>query len=133
MRFKAIIIACALLLTVSGAVALTYLAGPHPGKKQTPEEVTTQFLQALAQNDYDALRKLCTDETHAMIDLLQSLGELSSEAPATTTPVEKVTKCEEVKGKDIANCEVCCDAEGNSSNVSLHKVDGNWLVHMEKE
>lgn len=105
-----------------GAVAGLLLTACGGGS--TPKDVTTQFVQALADGDCNKAKELSVD---AAVDLVQ--GQIDAGCVKYTTEIKSVD-CEETG--ETATCTCVEVREGGMGEMtykySLKKVDGNWKV-----
>ncbi len=92
----------------------------------TASEISQEFLRSLKNKDYAKAKLLGTGKTE---DMLESL-ELLSDGEDHVSKIEDL-KCTETE--DSAVCTYCCDGEGKIDEVRLSKIDGEWLVDMDKE
>lgn len=99
-------------------------------KKNSPEAVAEKFLNHKNKKEYAEAKKLGTDNTKQMLEMLESFENMDKKAePAKEIKIENM-KCE-VKG-DSAKCTFTENGvEGQP--LDLVKKDGNWLVDMRKE
>jgi hypothetical protein len=99
-------------------------------KKNTPEAVAEKFLGHLNKKEYAEAKKMGTENTKQMLDMMESF---SGAAGAKTTEAKDV-KIENLKCDTQAEKSKCTyTAEGKEQTIDLVKQDGNWLVDMKKE
>lgn len=103
------------------------------GLSNSPESTANQFMKYLAQENYEAAKRVSTETTGKLIDLIQAAQSLANKNQQTkeTKPVFECN-CEEENEK--ATCQ-CCQEEDKEECVTLHvfQVEGQWLVDMKKE
>lgn len=96
-----------------------------------PEKNAKAFLQSLEAEDFEGAKKVSTDETHKLLDLIKMM---SSDKPKTEGGEKKDIKVSPCKiDGETATCEYCCDENGNSQQLTLLQKDGEWKVNMTKE
>jgi len=98
------------------------------GKKveNTPEGVTTAFVEALSAKDFDGAKEYCTKTSGAVIDGMKSFAAMAPETKLAKTEV----KCE--TNGDKATCKFCCAEGKEEETYNLVKEDGNWKVEYVK-
>lgn len=112
-----------LILSIASCLIITSC-----GKKveNTPEGITTAFVEALASKDFDGAKEYCTKTSGAAIDGMKTFGAMAPETKLAKTEV----KCETTGDK--STCVFCC-AEGKpEEKYNLVKEDGNWKVEYVK-
>lgn len=107
-----------------------------------PEAVANAFLKAMSKMDFEGSKRLVTQETLPMIELMSGMMKMlgGMEKKAIDEQMKNVaydptkTKCT-LLNPETAKCSTCCDTQGNATEegTTLKKVDGKWLVHMSKE
>jgi hypothetical protein len=98
------------------------------GKKNTPEAVAEKFLGHLNKKEYAEAKKLGTENTKQMLDMMESFAGAGAKTEAKDVKIENL-KCETTEDK--AKCTYT--AEAKEETIELVKQDGNWLVDMKKE
>lgn len=98
------------------------------GKKNSPEAVAEKFLNHLNKKEYAECKKMGTENTKQMIDMMESFAGMNKKEEAKEVKIENL-KCETTEDK--AKCTYT--AEGKDETIELVKQDGNWLVDMKKE
>jgi hypothetical protein len=98
------------------------------GKKNTPEAVAEKFLGHLNKKEYAEAKKLGTENTKQMLDMMESFAGMDKKAEVKDVKIENL-KCETTEDK--AKCTYT--AEAKEETIELVKQDGNWLVDMKKE
>lgn len=102
------------------------------GKKNSPEAVAEKFLNHLNKKEYAECKKMGTDNTKQMIEMMESFAGMNKKEEgkeeAKEVKIENM-KCETTDDK--AKCTYT--AEGKEETIELVKQDGNWLVDMKKE
>ena len=100
------------------------------GKKNTPEAVAEKFLGHLNKKEYAEAKKLGTENTKQMLDMMESFSGMDKDKKAEVKDVKiENLKCETTDDK--AKCTYT--AEAKEQTIDLVKQDGNWLVDMKKE
>jgi len=97
-------------------------------KKNTPEAVAEKFLGHLNKKEYAEAKKLGTENTKQMLDMMESFAGANKKEEAKDVKIENL-KCETTEDK--AKCTYT--AEAKAETIDLVKQDGNWLVDMKKE
>ena len=118
-----------LSLFLIGSLMLTSCSG------NSPKAVAEKFMTAVNANNFDEAGKYCDAQTS---QLLKSLNELMKSVPSSDAKNEqlfkgfKITKVEENgdKAKVFYTTE---DSNGKETALDLKKVDGKWIVSMNKE
>jgi len=97
-----------------------------------PSVVAKKFLNAIHASNYDEARKYATNETGKLIDLLESLDQVSNEGMSDlrNSHVEIIEKS--VEG-DIAWVKFKSEINGEVEALELRRIDGKWLAHVTKE
>ncbi|MEI6124259.1 MAG: hypothetical protein WCQ95_11605 [Bacteroidota bacterium] len=98
------------------------------GKKNTPEAVAEKFLGHLNKKEYAEAKKMGTENTKQMLDMMESFAGMDKKAEAKEVKIENL-KCD--TQADKSKCTYT--AEGKNETIDLVKQDGNWLVDMKKE
>jgi len=106
-------------------VLLAVLAFNACGDKNAPEAVAEKYLQHIAKKQWEEAKKLGTESTHQMVDMLSSFGDDAEVKELTVTDM----KCE--VNDDAASCTF--KSNGEEDKLDLVKVDGKWLVDQKKE
>ncbi|GHU83864.1 hypothetical protein FACS189468_9350 [Spirochaetia bacterium] len=113
-------IACAAMAALVLGLLITACGGGA-----SPSAVVKNFYAAAEKGDAKKLAGYCTPETGA---LLSALGEKFSEAATTNG---KITDTKETIDGDTAQVEITFE-NGETQNIDLTKVDGKWLVTINK-
>lgn len=98
-----------------------------------PEAVAEKFLNHLNKQEWSEAKKLGTEATGQMIDMMESLSKMGGEAAKPKADVKPVTIKDTKVDGDKATCNYCCDDKGAEGKVNVVKVDGKWKVDMKKE
>ncbi len=100
------------------------------GAADTPTQVAEKYLTALNKMDFDAAKKLGTEKTGQMLDMLSPMMKMMGDA-AKQDASFKITG-EKIEGEKAT---VTYRSEGKDADESLTMVkkDGKWLVDMAKE
>ena len=97
--------------------------------RTTPESTARAFFTALGKKDYDNAKLFATKTTGSTLDNVVQNNKDKSK----TFEITEVN-CTILAMGDVAICDLCCDANGNSkSGIDLIKVEDGWLVEMEKK
>ncbi|MBS4014532.1 MAG: DUF4878 domain-containing protein [Bacteroidetes bacterium] len=102
------------------------------GKKQTPEQVATKFINLLEQQKFEDAKKYGTAETIQILDMYKSLSAMSAgmAEEEDTTPGE-IKDLECIIEGDKAICSYTID--GEFDQLPLVKQGDKWLVDLKKE
>lgn len=89
-----------------------------------PEKSAQNFTENLAKGKIEEAKKFATESTGKMLDFASGFGGI---------PIEPNFKFEFIKDSIVDNRAwvTYSDHTGNSDNIELVKIDGDWLVHME--
>jgi len=120
---KTILVSCFFMLTACGGGG--------------PESVTIKFLESMYSGDFKTAKEYATADTKSMLSMLESFGakdqisEKMGEADIDFEVVE--TKID--GDKAVCTVKMSSDKKEGDQNmpVNLEKVDGKWLVSMDKE
>ncbi len=93
------------------------------------EEIAEKFLTFLNRKDYDEARKLGTENTKQMLDMMKSFAGAAAKPTVTKDVKIENLKCD--TNNDKARCTYT--AEGKLESIDLVKQDNKWLVDMKKE
>ena len=98
----------------------------------SPEKVVKSFLTALQKADFEKAKKYGDENTGKLMDLMKMMAEQMPKG--TEQKHGKVTNVDcEIDG-DKGVCKACCNADGEAlQDVPVQKIDGKWLVVMNKE
>ena len=93
--------------------------------QNTPKAVAEKFLKALNAENYKEAQKYCDAPTGKLLNMLEELSnEAKKEAPEKQKKAKKVpftiTKVDE-------------NGDEREDNIELKKIDGKWLVSINKE
>lgn len=124
------------LMRIALVLLVAAFIGACGGGSDNPEAVAEEFLTHLGNQDYEKAKELGTENTVAMITMIESMSGMAEEMGGEGQ--------EEVKGLpddfDMKGCEVDGDkatctytAEGKEESIDMLKVDGKWKVDMKKE
>ena len=118
-----------LSLFLIGSLMLTSCSG------NSPKAVAEKFMTAVNANNFDEAGKYCDEQTS---QLLKSLNELMKAVPKDNGKNDqlfegfKITKVEE-NGDKAKVFYTTKDSNGKENALDLKKVDGKWIVSMNKE
>ena len=103
--------------------------------EKSPAGVTARFLKLLGNFEFDEARKLGTEKTNRVIDMLDMLLELSKEKGADTILKKKDINVEIVKTAIDGDHALVTyrNEQGKEQTMDLVKEKGKWLVDMKKE
>ncbi len=90
----------------------------------SPEAITTQFVELMTQGDKVGAAKLGTEPTNRYLDFREASMEMLGE----TDNVIKVSSVQCFVEDGRANCLMCCDANGEKQTITLVKKENKWLV-----
>jgi hypothetical protein len=104
-------------------------------KANSPGAVATKFMKHLGALEFDEARKLCTESSQRMIDMLQSLYELGVKqgADQSLEKQEVVVNIVNVAIDGNAAVVTYTDKDEKVQTIDLVKEKGKWLVDMKKE
>lgn len=110
------------------AAALLFACGG--GAADTPTQVAEKYLTALNKQDFDAAKKLGTEKTVAMLDMIAPMMKMTGDAAKENTGFKILG--EKIEGEKAT---VTYRSEGKDADetVTLVQKDGKWLVDMAKE
>jgi hypothetical protein len=97
-------------------------------KANTPEAVATKYLNHLNKKEFDEAKKIATEETGQMLDMMKSFSGVGGTQEVKEVKIENL-KCETTEDKSV--CKYT--AEGKDESLDLVKKDGKWLVDQKKE
>ena len=118
-----------LSLFLIGSLMLTSCSG------NSPKTVAEKFMTAVNANNFDEAGKYCDAQTS---QLLKSFSEFMKSVPSSDAKNEqlfkgfKITKVEE-NGDTAKVFYTTEDSSGKENAHDLKKVDGKWIVSMNKE
>ena len=99
----------------------------------SPESVALRFMNHIGKAEFNKAAELGTDGTKQMLSFFAMMAESMDEADLQEeigAPGSFTVVSSEVSG-DIAM--VVLEAEGEQNPLTLKKVDGQWLVDLDKE
>lgn len=100
------------------------------GGGDSPKTVAEKFLKETQAKNFDAAKKLATEETGKMIDMMASL---SKSVPDDKEKKEgKLTDFTEKIEGDAATVTYKEEGKDGEQSMKMKKVDGKWLVSMSK-
>jgi len=120
-----------LLLVFLALVGLTACA-------KKPEPVAKAFFKALENQDFEAAKKLSTQEGQQLLSLIQSLTENVSEEQKAELLNTKYQVLDTIVDGDNATVtyerwEADSPESKESLTIQLKKIDGDWKVHFVKD
>lgn len=122
------------LLSIGMIVLVAFTFSCGGGSSSDPKAVAEDFLKALAQQDYDAAKKLGTAETGQLLSMIQGMAAMM---PADQIEADK----EDIRSLKMGDVEIDGDKavvyygteKKDGEKIDLEKVDGEWKVAMKKE
>lgn len=124
------------ILTIILCSVIIGLGCKTPKNKQnSPESVAVRFLGHLGQFEFDDARKLGTDNTNRLIDMLEVLMQLSEEKDTNQIIQKKDIDIEVIKVAVDGNVAVITykGEDGKMQMLDMVKEDRKWLVDLKKE
>jgi Domain of unknown function (DUF4878) len=104
------------------------------GSKATPGEVAKSYLSAMNKADYEAAKKLGTEQTKSLVDFIASFKTTVSD---TAIEISALKKVEIIKDTIVEeNRATVTYKESDSPDpavLNLVKIDGKWLVNQSIE
>jgi hypothetical protein len=116
------------LLKLAVVAVIIFAINACGSKTDTPEAVAEKFLGHLNKKEYADAKKLGTEQTQQMIDMMESFGSVGGDQEKKDVKVENM-KC--TTDADKSSCTYT--SEGKEEKIELVKKDGKWLVDMKKE
>jgi hypothetical protein len=111
-------------------LALAVLVISACGKKDAPEGVAEKFINHLNKKEWDDAKKLGTEQTGQMIDMMKSFADMGGQQAAEKKDIKiEGLKCD--TKDDKSTCTYT--QEGKQEKLELVKKDGKWLVDMKKD
>ena len=103
------------------------------GSGGSPEGVAKDFLNALANKDFETAKELGTKSTKALLTMAEGMMEMVSE-DEKKEPWGNLDDIEWGETKIDGNkATVYYTVEGKKDKIYLRKVDGDWKVDMKKD
>lgn len=91
----------------------------------SPDAIATKYLGHIAKQEWAEAKKLGTENTQQLVDMLASFGG---------TKEIKEVKIEEMKCEVTGDSAVCnFKSNGEADKLDMLKKDGKWLVDQKKE
>lgn len=129
-----------LLIAVAGFL-LAGLSSCTEATQRSPEETTKAFLSHFKNRDYDAAKKLASQETDRTVGMIKQLMTINEEMKREM-PENLITKefdpntdftysCKE-EGQ-TASCQCCEPSSEECMTINLIQENGQWVVHQPKE
>jgi hypothetical protein len=109
------------------AVIAVTLAGCKVTREEAAMKVAREFLENINKNNFKKAKKLATEESKSMIDMLENFSKMDVSG-TKHGPIENLS-CQ-VDG-DKATCSYT--ENGEAKTLSLIEMNGKWLVEMKKE
>ncbi|MFN8246909.1 MAG: DUF4878 domain-containing protein [Ferruginibacter sp.] len=98
-----------------------------------PKAVLTSFFEALSKKDIAAARKLATEDSKSMLDMVEMGMKMSNDTKETEKYDKNNMEFGDVKiDGDKATVPVKEKKSGETLNYSLKKVNGEWKVAFDK-
>ena len=135
MKKRYISAAGALLFVCILIISICISCKTQAKKENKPAAVATKFIKHLRMFEFEEARKLGTETTGKMLDMLSMMLELSKKNNKDASLEKKEVTIEIVKTAiDGKNAVVTYKNEdGKDAQIELVKVKGKWLVNMKKE
>lgn len=118
------------LFLAAFSAAFLLLAGCNSGGGD-PKSVLSQFFEALSKKDMDGARKLATEDSKSMLDMI----EMASKTDSTETGKYDMGRWEFGEAKidgDKATVPAKEKESGETMNYTLKKEGGSWKVAFDK-
>lgn len=119
------------LMSIGFVLLFSFFMVSCGGSSDNPQDVAIEFMDALADQDYDTAKDLGTENTIMMIGMIESMASMAPEGEETEEMGEITWGETEIDG-DNAIC-FYSTADKADQQVDLVKVDGDWKVDMKKE
>lgn len=100
------------------------------GGASTPSQVAEQYLTALNKMDFDAAKKLGTEKTGQMLDMMAPMMKMMGDAAKKEVGFKILG--EKIEGEKATVTYRSDDKEADETLTLIQK-DGKWLVDMAKE
>ncbi len=115
-------------------VASAFLYSCGGGSSSNPTEVAKSFLTSLNKMDYDAAKKLGTEDTKKMLEMTSTLSAMVPDSVKKLTANKKVDIIgEPVLEGDKATVTYKESDSPEEKKLTLLKKDGKWLVQQTKD
>ncbi len=102
-----------------------------------PESVALAFVRAGSAFDFLKAAEFAEQDLKEVFEAAQTMAaDIPTEEKKKAQKNSKlVKKADCIVNGNLAECFICCDAEGKKSPqpVQLKKIDGRWLVYINKE
>ncbi len=120
---KTVLVSCFFILTACGGGG--------------PEGATINFLESMYSGDFETAKQYATTDTKSMLSMLESFGAKDQFADKMKEADISFKVVETKIDGDTAVCTVkMSNSEGEDDQnmpISLEKIEGKWLVKMDKE
>ena len=121
------------LLSIAVLTTTLFLANCNSASNGDPKAVLSSFFDALTKKDISGAKKLATDESKDMFDMM----EMGMKMGGQNKEMEKYDKSKLEVGDakidgDKATVPVKDKSSGESINYTLKKVGGSWKVAFDK-
>jgi hypothetical protein len=104
------------------------------GEKGSPNEVAKAFLTAMNKADYEAAKKLGTDDTKKLLDMTATFAAMMPDSIKKLSAAKKVETIGEPKIEgDKATVSYKESDSPEQKSLSLVKKEGKWLVQQSKD
>ncbi|HNX08088.1 MAG TPA: hypothetical protein PKL96_10935 [Bacteroidales bacterium] len=113
-------------LVIAAIVVIAFASCGDKGN--TPEAVATKYLNHLSKKEFDEAKKIATEETGQMLDMMKSFAGVGGAQEAKEVKIENM-KCETTEEASV--CKYTND--GKEESLNLVKKEGKWLVDQKKE
>jgi hypothetical protein len=117
------------------AMAFSYSCRTSRGREGSPQAVAEKFLMHMGRFEFEEARKLGTEKTNRLIDMLEVLMDLSKEKGKDSIFQKKDIQVEVLKVAVDGNVAVVTyrNEKGKEQMLDLLKEKGKWLVDLKKE
>lgn len=113
-------------LVIAAIVVIAFASCGDKGN--TPEAIATKYLNHLNKKEFDEAKKIATEETGQMLDMMKSFAGVGGAQEAKEVKIENM-KCETTEEASV--CKYTAD--GKEESLNLVKKEGKWLVDQKKE
>jgi len=122
-----------LILSIA-VLAVCTLFSCGGGNSSNPNEVAKSFLTAMNKADYEAAKKLGTDDTKKLLDMTATFAAMMPDSIKKLSAAKKVETIGEPKIEgDKATVSYKESDSPEQKSLSLVKKDGKWLMQQSKD
>lgn len=99
-----------------------------------PEQVAIRFTRALMKGDVEEAKKLSTDQSQMIVQLIAGMMSGALEAQSDAEKAEMQEKMKELDSMecDVQGDEASCGPQGKEKKLGLIRESGVWKVHFQK-